>query len=81
MLIIGRRALMQLGVGTVLGMAIALWLLMVLEQAGRIPTHPPLTVALTLGVSVMLVIGTLACIAPLQRVLRIMPTEALREGG
>ena len=37
--------------------------------------------ALIAGVGVMVVIGMIAFTVPTLRVLRIMPTEALREGG
>ena len=42
--------------------------------------HPGLTLV-AVGAIAMLLIGTLACTAPTLRALRIMPTEALREGG
>ncbi len=77
-LAIGRRAFAQLGVGILLGMAIAGRLLFEFQETGRIPTHSPLVLTLIVGVSVSVLIGTLACIEPTLRALRIMPTEALR---
>ena len=75
------RALVQLGVGIVVGIAIASWMLAEFASEGRIPASSPFLLASILGVSVMAVIGVLACTAPTLRALRIMPTEALREGG
>ncbi len=73
-----RRALAQLGVGVLLGMPIARWLFLELQPGS---TYPASVVALILGVSVVVLVGLLACTAPTLRALRIMPTEALREGG
>ena len=73
-----RRALAQLGVGVLLGMPIARWLFLELQASS---TYPASVVALILGVSVMVLIGLLACTAPTLRALRIMPIEALRSGG
>ena len=78
MITVVRRALAQLGVGVLFGMPIARWMFLELEAGS--PYEASL-VALTLGVSVVVVIGLLACTAPTLRALRIMPTEALREGG
>lgn len=77
---IARRSIVQIGVGVFFGMPIAGWLLTLLKsEMGS--TNSPFVVALVLGVSVMVLIGVLACTAPTLRALRIMPTEALREGG
>ncbi len=77
---IARRALVQLGVGVLLGMLIAGWLLSVYKsETGS--AYSPVIVALILGVGVTVVIGVPACTAPTLRALRIQPTEALREGG
>ena len=73
-----RRALAQLGVGVLFGMPIARWMFLELEAGSP---YEASMVALILGVSVVVVIGLLACTAPTLRALRIMPTEALREGG
>ena len=78
---IARRALVQLGVGAMLGTSIAGRLLFEFHEAGRIPTHSPLLLALAMGVGVMLLIGGLACVVPTLRALKIMPTEALRSGA
>jgi len=78
---IARRSLMQLGIGLILGMPIAWWLLLVMKLGmGRLPTHSPLALALSVGVGVMVLIGLLACVAPTRRALKIMPTEALYGG-
>jgi len=75
---VARRALAQLGVGVLLGMPIARWLFLQLQVGSK---YPASVVALIVGVSVVVLIGLLACTAPTLRALRIMPTEALREGG
>ncbi len=76
---IARRALAQLGVGILLGMLIAGWLLSVYKSETGL-AFSPVIVALILGVGVMVVIGIPACTAPTLRAMRIMPTEALRGG-
>ena len=43
--------------------------------------HSPFLITLVVGVSVMLLIGMLACTVPTLRALKIMPTEALQSGG
>jgi predicted permease len=79
---IARRSLMQLGIGLILGMPVAWWLLLNMRvYLGRLPTHSPLALALSVGVGVMVLIGALACVAPTRRALKIMPTEALQGGG
>ena len=78
-LTIAGRALAQLGVGVLLGMPIAGRLLFELRGVGRTPMDSPFVATLLVGMSVMVVIGMLACTAPTLRALRIMPTEALRE--
>lgn len=78
---IARRALLQVGSGVLLGMPIAGWMLAQFKDGGRIPTHSPLLLTLLLGAGVMLAIGSMACIAPTLRALRIRPIEALRSGS
>ena len=79
---IARRSLMQLGIGLILGMPIAWWLLLTMKLSlGRLPTHSPLALALGVGLGVTVLIGSLACVAPTRRALRIMPTEALQGSG
>ena len=58
-------------------MPIARWTFLEL-QAGS--TNQASVVALVLGVIVVVLVGLLACTAPTLRALRILPTEALREG-
>ena len=77
---IARRSLAQLGVGVLFGMPIAGVLSAAMtDEFGS--TSSPMVVVLALGASVIALIGMLACTAPTLRGLRIMPTEALREGG
>ena len=78
---IAKRALVQLGLGVLLGMPMVAGLLYALKGVGRISTQSPVLLTFLVGACVMGVIGVLACTAPTLRALRIMPTEALREGG
>ena len=74
---VAKRAMMQLGVGVLLGMPIA-WRLFSRQTDS---TLIGLVVGIGPSVSVMIIVGLLACTGPTLRALRIMPTEALREGG
>ena len=77
-LAIVRRALLQLGAGAFFGLLIALGVLHGLRNAlGQVPMDSPFLVASGATIGVVLIIGTLACIAPTLRALRIAPTEAL----
>ena len=67
--------------GVLIGMPLVSALLYALKGVGRIPAQSPIVLTLLVGACVMVLIGTLACSAPTLRALRIMPTEALREGG
>ncbi|NQW02913.1 MAG: FtsX-like permease family protein [Acidobacteria bacterium] len=82
-LTVARRALMQLGVGVLLGMPVAGRIFFELfDDAGS--TYSAVSgsvLALIVGMSVMGLIGVVACTAPLLRALRIAPTEALKGGG
>lgn len=78
---VARRSFAQLGVGLALGMIVAGRFLFEIDRGfGEIPTGSPLAATLIIGVSVLVVIGMIGCIAPTMRALRIMPTEALRSG-
>ena len=74
---VARRAVTQLGVGVLLGMPVARWLFLQLQSGSK---YPASVVVLILGVSVVVLVGAVACTAPTLRALRIMPTDALREG-
>lgn len=79
---IARSAAVQLGVGALVGMVVsALVLLQLRSSLGQVPMDSPVLVASLVTVGVVLFVGTLACIAPTLRALKIAPTEALREGG
>lgn len=79
---IARSAAVQLGVGALVGMVISALVLMQLRSSlGQVPMDSPILVASLVTVGVVALVGTLACIAPTLRALRIAPTEALREGG
>ena len=79
---IARRALAQLGIGIFLGAPLAWTIIWAMQSSiGATSAQSPLVLTLIVGASVMVVIGSLACTAPTLRALRIMPTEAPREGG
>ena len=78
---IARRALAQLGIGILVGTPVAGVLFVEMTgPTGQVATYTAIVLTLVVGLSVMVLIGTLACTAPTLRALRIMPTEALREG-
>ncbi len=74
-MVVARRAIVQLAVGVALGMPLAAYFFRA--------EHPESTVAafvvgLAPGIAVMVGVGLLACGAPTLRALRVVPTEALR---
>lgn len=76
---VSRRAAAQLGAGVLLGTPVAVWLYFLVEQnpgAGRFAW----VAAALPGLCVLLVVGAVACGAPVARALRIPPNEALRAG-
>jgi hypothetical protein len=76
---IGRRAALQLGLGSLLGCALAVPALLSLSGDPLIKPQSPVLVIL--GVALGLVtLGMLACAAPALRAARILPSEALRDG-
>lgn len=76
---VGRRSLVQIAVGAVLGMplAMALYRLTELGYSQRAATFG-FEIAFAAAVAVTLAIGTLACLSPTRRALSIQPTEALK---
>jgi putative ABC transport system permease protein len=76
--IVARRALVLIGSGTLVGMAVALAAGRFLEKIlyGIQPTDP-LTLAIVLVM--MLAIAALACWIPARRAIRINPVTALRQ--
>lgn len=78
--IIARRALAQLVVGVLIGVAFSAWFATVVSHESEIaPANWPVVV--TLVATVTVVVGLLACAIPTLRGLRIMPAEALRAGN
>ncbi len=74
--------MVQLWVGAFFGMAMAAFLLHVLTtELGQTSMGSPLVIASLVTVGAVGLIGTIACIAPTLRALRIAPTEALSEGA
>jgi ABC-type antimicrobial peptide transport system permease subunit len=69
------RASRQLGSGIIAGNSIVLF---IAWRTGALT--PELVTALAIMSVVMATVGTLACAAPARRALRVLPTEALRQG-
>jgi putative ABC transport system permease protein len=76
-LTITRRTAVQLGLGAVCGVPLAVFLFTGLSDG---PQQASDLLALLPGILAVLAIGALACAAPARRALRIAPTEALRDG-
>jgi len=76
---VARRALVQLSVGVAIGTPIA-WRFFVGLRAEGFEGSAVLA-ALIPGISVMVLVGLLACTVPTLRALRIMPTQALQDAG
>ena len=82
MFTIGKRTVWQLSLGVLLGLPIAIgWLDGYVYHNQLIDRGNALSLSLAVGVVVLVVVGTLACIGPTMRALRIEATEALREGA
>ncbi|HEX8358481.1 MAG TPA: ABC transporter permease [Longimicrobium sp.] len=75
---IGWRAAAQVGVGALVGMPMAGFIYRAILPYTT-TTEGVFFVAIAPGVLAMLLVGILACTAPLLRALRITPTEAMRE--
>jgi predicted permease len=75
---VGRRAAVQLGIGALVGMPLAGWIYFQVQAQYDASAPSAVVVALVPGVAAMLLVGLLACTAPLLRALRITPTEAMR---
>ena len=78
LLTIGKRALMQLGVGVSLGMLVVGPMMYIGVDSGWSPTMPPILLTLMAGVCVLGAIGLLAFAGPTRQGLRIAPSEALK---
>ena len=76
-LTITRRTALQLGLGTLFGVPLAIFLFTGMSN-GRQQASDLLV--LLPGIFAVLAIGALACASPVRRALRIAPTEALRDG-
>jgi predicted permease len=77
---IGRRAALQLGVGAAIGTPLAGQLYYFVQEDPSAKAAA-VVAALVPGLGVMLLVGLLACTAPLVRALRIAPTEAMKVEG
>lgn len=75
---IGRRAAIQLAAGALIGMPLAVLIFFQVQNQHDASTPGAFAMALAPGVAAMLLIGLIACTAPLLRALRIMPTVAMR---
>ena len=75
---IARRAVLQLVIGVLIGVAGSLWMFHELANDTLVAPDVGLPTLLTIALGTLLV-GVLACFQPTWRGLRIEPTEALRE--
>jgi hypothetical protein len=75
-----RRALVQIGLGVLLGLPLAGRVFFEVAEGDPAAALWGAASTFALGVGVMLLVGLTACTAPTLRALRISPTEALREG-
>jgi predicted permease len=75
---VGRRALLQLGVGAVGGMLITGAFYAMALRDGWNPTISPVWLTLSAGLSVLVVIGGVALAGPTRQGLRIEPSRALK---
>jgi predicted permease len=78
LVVIARRAFLQLVAGIVGGMAVGFGLLYAFREAQIPGPSPAVTLAVCSGF--MLLVGMLACLGPTLRGLRIQPVDALKEG-
>lgn len=72
-----RRAILQLGIGVVLGLPVAALFL----HSDEGPPYVGAGKALAVGVAILLLVGLAACTGPTLRALRVEPSEALRAEG
>jgi hypothetical protein len=77
------RTLVQLGVGAALGIPLAAWFLLQIQDQGAEAsvTLSSLILAIALGLGTVGVVGVLSCVAPTRRALGIEANEALRADG
>jgi hypothetical protein len=83
-LAVGRRSLVQVGAGALLGMPLAGWLFQLLDtRRGDTGASVGVAfgVAFATGIGLVALIGTLSFLSQMRRALRIQPTEALRAEG
>lgn len=79
---VARRAAVQLTLGGAIGMGVGFVILSMLQiQFGPVVGGSPVGLAITVGVAGVILVASLACIAPTRRALGIAPREALSEGG
>jgi predicted permease len=80
---VARRALLQIGIGVVVGLPLSASVFFEMqEQSGRTPSALlAVAMALAMGIGIMLLVAMAACLVPTRRALRISPAEALRGDG
>jgi len=77
-----RRSLTQIGVGALVGMPMAAWILIKFQQQTETGSAGvALGITLALGVTVVTVVALFSCVAPTRRLLNIEATAALRAEG
>lgn len=75
---IAKRALIQLGLGVTLGMALTAPMLTLVAGSGWSPVFPPILLTAVAGLGVLVTIAGLACIGPARQGLSIAPSQALK---
>jgi ABC-type antimicrobial peptide transport system permease subunit len=77
-----KRSLVQIGIGAILGLPVAARV--VHEAIGSTTGQSPvmsMLVAVGLAVSLVLIVGVIACTIPTRRVLAVEASEAMRSDG
>jgi len=75
--LVARRALVQLALGVVLGTPVAASFIL----GGEASPYAGTGQALAVGVTVMVLVGLVACTGPTLRALRVHPSQALKGEG
>jgi ABC-type antimicrobial peptide transport system permease subunit len=81
-LAIARRALLQIGLGALIGTPVVLWMFVSLRGYAGLESGVWTTLAaLFPGILVVALVSLLACAAPVARALRVSPNEVLKTEG